>query len=65
MLVKLCKGLVVKHCFTSLEEVYGIHDPMADVYHDLWVKMRTSAECKTGISAMLTVMSGLDPHMSK
>jgi hypothetical protein len=65
MLVKLCKGLIVKPCFTSSEEVYGIHDPMANGYHDLWVKMCTSAECKTGISAVLTVMSGSDPHMSK
>ena len=31
--------------------------------HELWVKCTTSAECKTNISAVLTVMSGLDPHM--
>ena len=31
--------------------------------HELWVKYTTSAECKTNISAVLTVMSGLDPHM--
>ena len=33
--------------------------------HDLWVKCTTSAECKTVITAVLTVMSGLDPHMIK
>ena len=31
--------------------------------HELWVKCTTSAECKTDISAVLTVTSGLDPHM--
>jgi hypothetical protein len=29
----------------------------------LWVKMCNSAEFKTGILAMLTVMSGSDTHM--
>jgi hypothetical protein len=31
--------------------------------HDSWVMCTTSAECKTVITAMLTVMSGTDPHM--
>ena len=31
--------------------------------HKLWVKCTTSAECKTDISAVLMVKSGLDPHM--
>jgi hypothetical protein len=31
--------------------------------HDSWVTCTTSAECKTIIAAMLTVMSGMDPHM--
>jgi hypothetical protein len=31
--------------------------------HDSWVTCTTSAECKTVITAMLTVMSGMDPHM--
>ena len=31
--------------------------------HELWVKCTTSAECQTDISAVLTVTSGLDPHM--
>ena len=28
--------------------------------HDLWVKCTTSAECKTDISVVLAVMSGLE-----
>jgi hypothetical protein len=31
--------------------------------HDSWVTCTTSAECKTVITAVLTVMSGMDPHM--
>jgi hypothetical protein len=31
--------------------------------HDSWVMCTTSAECKTVITAVLTVMSGMDPHM--
>jgi hypothetical protein len=31
--------------------------------HDSWGKCTMSAECKTVITAMLTVMSGMDPHM--
>jgi hypothetical protein len=31
--------------------------------HDSWVTCTTSADCKTVITAMLTVMSGMDPHM--
>jgi hypothetical protein len=31
--------------------------------HDLWVTCTTSAECKTIITAVLMVMSGMDPHM--
>ena len=34
-----------------------------ELLRELWVKCTTSAECKTDISAVLTVMSGLDPHM--
>jgi hypothetical protein len=30
---------------------------------DSWVMCTTSAECKTVITAVLTVMSGMDPHM--
>jgi hypothetical protein len=31
--------------------------------HDSWVTCTTSAECKTVITAVLTIMSGMDPHM--
>jgi hypothetical protein len=31
--------------------------------HDSWVMCTTSADCKTVITAMLIVMSGMDPHM--
>jgi hypothetical protein len=30
---------------------------------DSWGRCTTSAECKIVITAMLTVMSGIDPHM--
>jgi hypothetical protein len=31
--------------------------------HDSWGMCTTSAECKTVITAVLTVMSGMDSHM--
>jgi hypothetical protein len=31
--------------------------------HDSWVTCTTSAECKIVITAVLMVMSGMDPHM--
>jgi hypothetical protein len=31
--------------------------------HDSWVMCTTSAECETIITAVLAVMSGMDPHM--
>jgi hypothetical protein len=31
--------------------------------HDSWVTCTTSTECKTVITAVLTVMSGMDPQM--
>jgi hypothetical protein len=31
--------------------------------HDSWVTCTTSAECKTVITVVLTVMSGMNPHM--
>jgi hypothetical protein len=31
--------------------------------HASWVTCTTSAECKTVIIAVLTIMSGMDPHM--
>ena len=41
----------------------GLANPGDIGEHELWVKCTTSAECKTDISAVLTVMSRLDPHM--
>jgi hypothetical protein len=40
-----------------LESVKGPCKPWLDGIHDLWIKGATSAECKTGISTMLTVKS--------
>jgi hypothetical protein len=31
--------------------------------HDSWEMCTTSAECKTVLTAVLTVVSGMDPHM--
>jgi hypothetical protein len=31
--------------------------------HDLWGMCTTSTECKIVITVVLTVMSGMDPHM--
>jgi hypothetical protein len=31
--------------------------------HDSWVTCTTSTECKTVITVVLMVMSGMDPHM--
>jgi hypothetical protein len=31
--------------------------------HDSWGMCTTSVECKTVITVMLTIMSGMDPHM--
>jgi hypothetical protein len=31
--------------------------------HDSWGTCTTSIECKTVITAVITVMSGMDPHM--
>jgi 3-oxoacyl-(acyl-carrier-protein) synthase len=31
--------------------------------HDSWGTCTTSTECKTVITAVLTIMSGMDPHM--
>ena len=41
----------------------GLANPSDVGEHKLWGKCTTSAQCKTDISAVLTVMSCLDPHM--
>jgi hypothetical protein len=49
---EMCKG-------TRLHNGYlAIRDD-----RDSWGMCRTSAKCKTVIIAVLTVMSGMDPHM--
>jgi hypothetical protein len=49
---KVCKG-------TRLYNGY----PATGDDGDSWVTCTTSIECKTVITAVLTVMSGMDPHM--
>jgi hypothetical protein len=49
---EVCKG-------THLYNEY----PAIQVDCDSWGMCTTSAECKTAITAVLTVMSGMDPHM--
>jgi hypothetical protein len=49
---EVCKG-------THLYNGY----PVIKDDHDLWGTCTTSTECKTIITAVLTVMSGMDPHM--
>jgi hypothetical protein len=37
--------------------------PLSEDNHDSWVMCTTSVECKTVITTVLMVMSGMDPHM--
>jgi hypothetical protein len=48
----VCKGTRLYNGYPATEDV-----------HDSWVTCTTSAECKTVITAVLTVMSDMDPHM--
>jgi hypothetical protein len=41
----------------------GFANPNDIGEHELWGKCTRSARCKTDISFVLTVMSGVDPHM--
>jgi hypothetical protein len=50
--LEVCKG-------TCLYNGY----PATKDDHDSWETCTTSVECKTIITAVLTVMSGMDPHM--
>jgi hypothetical protein len=52
-ILKVCKG-------THLYNGY----PATKDDRDSWGMCTTSAECKTVITAVLTIMSGMDPHMS-
>ena len=59
----LCKGFVLDPRHSPKEVFKGLANPGDIGGHKLWGKCTTSAECKTDISAVLAVMSGLDPHM--
>jgi hypothetical protein len=43
--------------------MHGLVQSSSGLLHELWWKCATSAECKTDRSAVLTVKSGLDPHL--
>jgi hypothetical protein len=43
--------------------MHGWVQSSSELLHELWWNCATSAECKTDRSAVLTVKSGLDPHM--
>jgi hypothetical protein len=51
----------------TLEESKGAHlyneYPAIQDGHDLWGMCTTSVECKTILTVMLTIKSGMDPHM--
>jgi hypothetical protein len=49
---KVCKGTRVYNGYLANKDD-----------SDSWGMCTTSAECKTVIAAVLTVMSGMDPHM--
>jgi hypothetical protein len=55
-LVELCKGLVVVPCLVSSAEMNGKSRSLGKWVTRLVGKDATSAECKTGILAMLTFM---------
>jgi hypothetical protein len=49
---EVCKGTRLHNRYPTIKDD-----------HDSWEMCTTSAECKTVITAVLTVMSGMDPHM--
>jgi hypothetical protein len=49
---EVCKGTRLYYGYPTIKDD-----------HDSWGMCITSAECKTVITAMLTVMSDMDPHM--
>jgi hypothetical protein len=49
---EVCKGTCLYNGYPAINDD-----------HDSWGMCTTSAECKTIITAVLTVMSGMDPHM--
>jgi hypothetical protein len=70
LLENLCKGLVASLCnhtpvvwYGACAASHGWVQSSSELLRYLWWKCTTSAECKTNRLAMLTVKSGLDPHM--
>jgi hypothetical protein len=66
----VCKGLVLSLCnhtsvvwYDAWPASHGWVQSSSGLLHGLWWKCTTSAECKTNRLAVLTVKSGLDPHM--
>jgi hypothetical protein len=49
---EVCKGTRLYNGYLATEDD-----------RDSWVTCTTSVECKTVITTVLTVMSGMDPHM--
>jgi hypothetical protein len=49
---ELCKGTRLYNGYLAIKDD-----------RDSWGMCTTSAECRTGIIAVLTVMRGMDPHM--
>jgi hypothetical protein len=49
---EVCKGTCLYNGYPTIKDD-----------HDSWGMCTTSAECKIVITAVLTVMSGMDPHM--
>jgi hypothetical protein len=49
---EVCKGTHLYNGYSTTEDD-----------HDSWVTCTTSVECKTVITVVLMVMSGMEPHM--
>jgi hypothetical protein len=49
---EVCKGTLLYNGYPAIKDDY-----------DSWGMCTTSVDCKTIITAVLTVMSGMDPHM--
>jgi hypothetical protein len=49
---EVCRGTLLYNGYPAIED-----------YHNSWGTCTTSPECKIVITAVLTVMSGMDPHM--
>jgi hypothetical protein len=65
--MKLLKSLVVISWHTPWKCVRVLIGTtsirLSEDDHDSWVTCTTSVECKTVITSVLTVMSGMDSHM--